>query len=70
MKKIVMLLVGLMMATLVHAAPLFKEGEHYEVVKARRLPNQKYWGFSPISALTATISSRLWPTSRRVCRRG
>ena len=34
MKKIVMLLVGLMMATLVHAAPLFKEGEHYEVVKA------------------------------------
>ena len=34
MKKIVMLLVGLMMATLGHAAPLFKEGEHYEVVKA------------------------------------
>ena len=34
MKKIVMLLVGLMMATLVHAAPLFKESEHYEVVKA------------------------------------
>ncbi len=34
MKKIVLLLVGLMMATLGHAAPLFKEGEHYEVVKA------------------------------------
>lgn len=34
MKKIAMLLVGLMMATLGHAAPLFKEGEHYEVVKA------------------------------------
>lgn len=31
MKKIAMLLVGLMMATLGHAAPLFKEGEHYEV---------------------------------------
>ena len=34
MNKIIMLLVGLMMATLGHAAPLFKEGEHYEVVKA------------------------------------
>jgi protein dithiol oxidoreductase (disulfide-forming) len=33
MKKIIMLLAGLMMASLVQAAPLFKEGEHYEVVK-------------------------------------
>jgi thiol:disulfide interchange protein DsbA len=33
MKKIIMLLAGLMMTSLVQAAPLFKEGEHYDVVK-------------------------------------
>ena len=33
MKKIIMLLAGLMMTSLVQAAPLFKEGVHYDVVK-------------------------------------
>lgn len=33
MKKIMMLLAGLLMTSLVQAAPLFKEGVHYQVVR-------------------------------------
>lgn len=33
MKKMMMLLAGLLMTSLVHAAPLFKEGENYTVVR-------------------------------------
>ena len=33
MKKIIMLMVGLLMGSLVQAAPVFKEGVNYEVVK-------------------------------------
>ena len=33
MKKIMMLLAGLLITSLVQAAPMFKEGEHYQIVK-------------------------------------